>query len=238
MCMSLDLSADKLSCHNSLLWSMCASVCHARGISAFLCLITSHVWTFSQCVGVCHAKAFSVPCLIAASLYLVSTGGFVMQCTGKWCLPNMRFSKPRQQLQHATLHYQQCCTEEELPLNAGYSQVQSTKPQSLGYSLNDSPVGLLAWMVEKFRTWSDRRNTNGQLPFSKDFLSPTVACTGSLEMSPRASDCTMKPGMHMRAGKSNNTARWVSVRGSSIPTMVASLKPESACCCHKSTCKC
>lgn len=170
MCTSLDLSADKLSCHNSLLWSMCASVCHARGISAFLCLITSHVWTFSQCVGVCHAKAFSVPCLIAASLYLVSTGGFVMQCTGKWCLPNMRFSKPRQQLQHATLHYQQCCTEEELPLNAGYSQVQSTKPQSLGYSLNDSPVGLLAWMVEKFRTWSDRRNTNGQLPFSKDFL--------------------------------------------------------------------
>ena len=48
--------------------------------------------------------------------------------------------------------------------------MQSTKPQTLGYSLNDSPAGLLAWMVEKFRTWSDRRHSNGKLPFSKDFI--------------------------------------------------------------------
>jgi epoxide hydrolase len=38
---------------------------------------------------------------------------------------------------------------------AGYAQVQSTKPQTLGVALNDSPAGLLAWIVEKFRTWSD-----------------------------------------------------------------------------------
>ncbi len=37
----------------------------------------------------------------------------------------------------------------------GYSQIQGTKPQTLGYGLNDSPVGLAAWIVEKFRTWSD-----------------------------------------------------------------------------------
>jgi pimeloyl-ACP methyl ester carboxylesterase len=37
----------------------------------------------------------------------------------------------------------------------GYSHIQSTKPQTLGYALNDSPVGLAAWIVEKFRTWSD-----------------------------------------------------------------------------------
>jgi len=37
----------------------------------------------------------------------------------------------------------------------GYSHVQGTKPQTLGYALNDSPVGLAAWIVEKFRTWSD-----------------------------------------------------------------------------------
>ena len=36
-----------------------------------------------------------------------------------------------------------------------YSQIQGTKPQSLGYGLNDSPAGLAAWIVEKFRTWSD-----------------------------------------------------------------------------------
>src|SRR5437016_1569173 len=37
----------------------------------------------------------------------------------------------------------------------GYSHEQGTKPQTLGYGLNDSPVGLAAWIVEKFRTWSD-----------------------------------------------------------------------------------
>lgn len=37
----------------------------------------------------------------------------------------------------------------------GYQQIQGTKPQSLGYGLNDSPAGLAAWIVEKFRTWSD-----------------------------------------------------------------------------------
>lgn len=37
----------------------------------------------------------------------------------------------------------------------GYSHIQSTKPQTLGYGLNDSPVGLAAWIIEKFRTWSD-----------------------------------------------------------------------------------
>ncbi|MEW5306265.1 MAG: hypothetical protein WDW38_009111 [Sanguina aurantia] len=38
---------------------------------------------------------------------------------------------------------------------SGYSAVHSTKPQTLGYALTDSPVGLLAWIVEKFHGWSD-----------------------------------------------------------------------------------
>jgi pimeloyl-ACP methyl ester carboxylesterase len=37
----------------------------------------------------------------------------------------------------------------------GYGHLQSTKPQTLSYGLNDSPVGLAAWIIEKFRTWSD-----------------------------------------------------------------------------------
>ena len=37
----------------------------------------------------------------------------------------------------------------------GYSHIQGTKPQTLSYGLNDSPTGLAAWIVEKFRTWSD-----------------------------------------------------------------------------------
>ncbi|MCF3111962.1 epoxide hydrolase [Niabella sp. CC-SYL272] len=37
----------------------------------------------------------------------------------------------------------------------GYALLQSTKPQTLGYALNDSPAGLAAWIIEKFYTWSD-----------------------------------------------------------------------------------
>jgi microsomal epoxide hydrolase len=37
----------------------------------------------------------------------------------------------------------------------GYSDIQGTKPQTLAYGLNDSPVGLLAWLLEKFHAWSD-----------------------------------------------------------------------------------
>jgi epoxide hydrolase len=39
---------------------------------------------------------------------------------------------------------------------SGYSAQQSTKPQTIGYSLVDSPAGLCAWIVEKFWSWTDR----------------------------------------------------------------------------------
>ncbi|KAJ3338615.1 hypothetical protein HDU93_009322 [Gonapodya sp. JEL0774] len=38
-----------------------------------------------------------------------------------------------------------------------YQEIQGTKPQSLGYALNDSPVGLCAWILEKFSTWGESR---------------------------------------------------------------------------------
>jgi pimeloyl-ACP methyl ester carboxylesterase len=37
----------------------------------------------------------------------------------------------------------------------GYKAIQSTRPQTLGYALNDSPAGLAAWICEKWRSWSD-----------------------------------------------------------------------------------
>lgn len=36
----------------------------------------------------------------------------------------------------------------------GYFQIQATRPQTLAYALTDSPVGQLAWIVEKFKEWS------------------------------------------------------------------------------------
>jgi len=51
----------------------------------------------------------------------------------------------------------------------GYSAIQSTKPQTLGYGLTDSPAGLAAWIMEKWRSWTD---SGGDLDsrFSRDFL--------------------------------------------------------------------
>ena len=48
-------------------------------------------------------------------------------------------------------------TQHFFAAEAGYAQLQSTKPQTLAFGLNDSPVGLAAWLVEKRRTWGDCR---------------------------------------------------------------------------------
>ena len=39
--------------------------------------------------------------------------------------------------------------------DSGYSKQQSTRPQTIGYSLVDSPVGQCAWILEKFWSWTD-----------------------------------------------------------------------------------
>jgi pimeloyl-ACP methyl ester carboxylesterase len=55
----------------------------------------------------------------------------------------------------------------------GYQRIQGTKPQTLAYGLNDSPAGLAAWIVEKFRTWSDCRGDLDRR-FTKDELLTNV----------------------------------------------------------------
>lgn len=51
----------------------------------------------------------------------------------------------------------------------GYSSIQSTRPQTLGYGLTDSPAALAAWILEKWRLWAD---TGGELGarFDRDDL--------------------------------------------------------------------
>jgi pimeloyl-ACP methyl ester carboxylesterase len=55
----------------------------------------------------------------------------------------------------------------------GYSKQQSTRPQTLGYGLVDSPVGQLAWIVEKFWAWSDC-DGHPENAFSRDELLDNV----------------------------------------------------------------
>ena len=60
-------------------------------------------------------------------------------------------SRPLSEAEYAYLTRYQHWSE----VDGGYKAIQSTKPQTLSYGLNDSPIGLAAWIVEKFRAWSD-----------------------------------------------------------------------------------
>ena len=52
----------------------------------------------------------------------------------------------------------------------GYRTQQATKPQTLSYGMMDSPVGIAAWILEKFYFWSDIKNNDIESVYSKDIL--------------------------------------------------------------------
>jgi pimeloyl-ACP methyl ester carboxylesterase len=69
----------------------------------------------------------------------------------------------------------------------GYLQIQGSKPQSLAYGLTDSPAGLAAWILEKFRTWSDC-DGDVERVFTKDELLANITLywvTGTINSSMR-----------------------------------------------------
>jgi len=59
--------------------------------------------------------------------------------------------------------------EDQIPEN-GYRIMQATKPQTLSYGMMDSPVGIAAWIIEKFYSWSDNKRGDIETVFSKDVL--------------------------------------------------------------------
>jgi microsomal epoxide hydrolase len=56
----------------------------------------------------------------------------------------------------------------------GYQWIQGTRPQTLAFGLTDSPAGLAAWIVEKFRAWSDCRG-DVEAVFSKDRMLANIS---------------------------------------------------------------
>ncbi|MBA2448337.1 MAG: alpha/beta fold hydrolase [Chloroflexi bacterium] len=67
----------------------------------------------------------------------------------------------------------------------GYQTIQGTRPQTLAYGLTDSPVGLAAWIVEKFRAWSDCGG-DVENSFSRDELLTNITiywATGTINPS-------------------------------------------------------
>ena len=92
-----------------------------------------------------------------------------------------------------------------LAREGGYVAVQSTKPQTLAYGLNDSPAGLAAWIVDKFRSLSDC-DGDVERRFSKDELLTNVMIywvTETINSSVRTyyenvcASPPLKPGQHI-----------------------------------------
>lgn len=66
--------------------------------------------------------------------------------------------------ERAHLHEAETWMAEE----GGYEHLQRTRPLTVGYGLNDSPIGLLGWLLEKYRVWTDRRD--GRTGLSDDYV--------------------------------------------------------------------
>ncbi len=89
----------------------------------------------------------------------------------------------------------------------GYQWIQGTKPQTLAYGLNDSPAGLAAWIIEKFRTWSDCKG-DVESRFSKDqmltnvmvyWVTQTINSSTRLYYEARHHPWRLKPGTRIEA---------------------------------------
>ena len=52
-------------------------------------------------------------------------------------------------------------------MQAGYRTHQAIKPQTLSYAMMDSPVGIAAWILQKFYSWSDINNNNIEVLIQK-----------------------------------------------------------------------
>lgn len=65
----------------------------------------------------------------------------------RWCLSGVLYSDFEREAVRVRRNFE---TDQ-----SGYLEQQKTRPQTLGFALGDSPVGLLAWFVEKFHDWVD-----------------------------------------------------------------------------------
>ena len=60
--------------------------------------------------------------------------------------------------------------DQDQVMQDGYRTQQATKPQTLSYAMMDSPVGVAAWLIEKFNAWSDTDGNNIESAHSKEDL--------------------------------------------------------------------
>ncbi|MGS0747769.1 hypothetical protein [Halpernia sp. GG3] len=82
------------------------------------------------------------------------------------------YLKDDEKLTEETIEFQRS-TQIWASKEAAYSVIQSTKPLTLAYGLNDSPLGLCVWILEKFNSWSDNDEDIYSI-FTKDELLANV----------------------------------------------------------------
>ncbi|GAC1527216.1 MAG: alpha/beta fold hydrolase [Ramlibacter sp.] len=81
--------------------------------------------------------------------------------------PNQETSTPQERQYLGELR-------EFLKEETGYQWIQGTRPQTLAYALTDSPTGLAAWIVEKFRAWTDN-DGNPESAVSRDEMLANIS---------------------------------------------------------------
>ena len=78
----------------------------------------------------------------------------------------------------------------------GYFQIQSTRPQTLSYGLTDSPAGQLAWIVEKFKEWTNSGHALPEDAISRDEILTDVSVYWFTGTAGPAANVTYYESMH------------------------------------------
>ncbi|WP_324290239.1 hypothetical protein [Streptomyces antarcticus] len=99
----------------------------------------------------------------------------------------------------------------------GFNAIQSTRPETVGHALHDSPVGQLAWIVEKFKEWTDPANELPEDAVDRDTLLTNVSVywfTGTAASS-----------AHLYYETAHDPAAWAPKDPGTVPTAVAVALP-------------
>ena len=78
----------------------------------------------------------------------------------------------------------------------GYFQIQATRPQTLSYALTDSPAGQLAWIVEKFKEWTNSSHELPEAAISRDDILTDVSIYWFTQTAGSAANVTYYESMH------------------------------------------
>lgn len=117
--------------------------------------------------------------------------------------------------------------EEFMQEQFGYIAIQSTRPQTLAYGLTDSPVGQLAWIMDKFREWTHPRETLPDEILDRDrlltnatlyWLTGTAGSSAYVGYAQRAAGAWRRSPRACRPASSTSSTTWASAATPSAST--------------------